>query len=97
MICDLLELSEKKLPIHNGIIFEYIKKDELVKITENTIHNMAKAYLKILEIQGNNPLSLKIKDIPKIENLAKSDNSKYSVGDYISQVLFNDNIILKIE
>jgi transcriptional regulator with XRE-family HTH domain len=87
----LLKLQNKPLPTKEGLIYGKNIDDELLTKNINTaIYDMAKAYLKILTIQGNNPLSTKVKDLPKIDDLVDSDTDKYSIGDYITNTLFND-------
>lgn len=90
LVDDLIELQGKNLPIKNGIIFKSIDGELLRKTVDTTIYDMAKAYLKILTIQGNNPLSVKVKGLPKIDSLTNDEADKYSVGDYITNALFSD-------
>uniref|UniRef100_UPI0034DF7889 hypothetical protein n=1 Tax=Candidatus Thiodubiliella endoseptemdiera TaxID=2738886 RepID=UPI0034DF7889 len=87
---DLIALQGKNLPIKKGIIFESIDSELLRKTIDIAIYDMAKAYLKILTIQGKNPLSVEVKDLPKISSLTNDKADKYSIGDYITNILFSD-------
>jgi transcriptional regulator with XRE-family HTH domain len=89
---ELLKLQNKPLPIKDGLFYgENIDEELLKKTIDTAIYDMAKAYLKILTIQKNNPLSIKPNDLPMIDDLTSDDADKYSIGDYITNTLFDDD------
>jgi transcriptional regulator with XRE-family HTH domain len=86
---DLLRLSEKALPTKDdGIVFKniVIDTDETKKIIYQTINRMAKAYLDIMTITGDNSINTVYSD--DMTNLYKvTPDENYSVNDYILAVL----------
>ncbi|CAC9592121.1 hypothetical protein [uncultured Gammaproteobacteria bacterium] len=92
----LNNLEGDSLPIKNGIFTfsdDKIDADTVKQLVIDNIKEMAIAYLRILEIQGNDPLSMKVSELPNIHELRLKNHDDYSVGDYITSTLFsNDGI-----
>ncbi len=81
----LFDLSEQPLPTKDdGVIFEkiVIDDDEVMRLVNDTILKMAKAYLDIMSITGEHSFNAKPSDdIPPLVEL--ESDSDYSVNDYI--------------
>ncbi len=82
---ELFDLSEQPLPTKdNGVIFEkiVIDDDEVMRLVNDTILKMAKAYLDIMSITGEHSFNAKPSDdIPPLSEL--ESDSDYSVNDYV--------------
>ncbi len=81
----LFDLSEQPLPTKdNGVIFEkiVIDDDEVMRLVNDTIFKMAKAYLDIMSVTGEHSFNAKPSDdIPPLDEL--ESDSDYSVNDYV--------------
>ncbi len=81
----LFDLSEQPLPTKDdGVIFEkiVIDDDEVMRLVNDTILKMAKAYLDIMSITGEHSFNAKPSDdIPPLVEL--ESDSDYSVNDYV--------------
>lgn len=82
---ELFDLSEQPLPTkNNGVIFEniVIDNDEVMRLVNDTILKMAKAYLDIMSVTGEHSFNAKPSDdIPPLSEL--ESDSDYSVNDYV--------------
>ncbi len=82
---ELFDLSEQPLPTKDdGVIFEkiVIDNDEVMRLVNDTILKMAKAYLDIMSITGEHSFNAKPSDdIPPLGEL--ESDSDYSVNDYV--------------
>ncbi len=82
---ELFDLSEQPLPTkNNGVIFEniVIDNDEVMRLVNDTIFKMAKAYLDIMSVTGEHSFNAKPSDdIPTLDEL--ESDSDYSVNDYV--------------
>ncbi len=82
---ELFDLSEQPLPTkNNGVIFEniVIDNDEVMRLVNDTILKMAKAYLDIMSVTGEHSFNAKpCDDIPPLGEL--ESDSDYSVNDYV--------------
>jgi transcriptional regulator with XRE-family HTH domain len=84
---DLLKLNNDVLPVSKGVLFDSIDIEAIEALVNNNIKKMAISYLKVLEIQGNNPMSTKLIELPDIHDLVPENSNDYSVGDYIAKKL----------
>ncbi len=82
---ELFELSEQPLPTKDdGFILEkiVIDNDEVMRLVNDTILKMAKAYLDIMSVTGEHSFNAKPSDdIPPLDEL--ESDSDYSVNDYV--------------
>ncbi len=89
----LFDLSEQPLPTKDdGVIFEkiVIDDDEVMRLVNDTIFKMAKAYLDIMSVTGEHSFNAKPSaDIPPLDEL--ESDSDYSVNDYILSFINNDD------
>ncbi len=90
---ELFALSEQPLPTKDdGFILEkiVIDNDEVMRLVNETILKMAKAYLDIMSVTGEHSFNAKPSaDIPPLDEL--ESDSDYSVNDYILSFINNDN------
>ncbi len=82
---ELFALSEQPLPTKDdGFILEkiVIDNDEVMRLVNETILKMAKAYLDIMSVTGEHSFNAKPSaDIPPLDEL--ESDSDYSVNDYV--------------
>ncbi len=82
---ELFALSEQPLPTKDdGFILEkiVIDNDEVMRLVNDTILKMAKAYLDIMSVTGEHSFNAKPSaDIPPLDEL--ESDSDYSVNDYV--------------
>ncbi len=82
---ELFELSEQPLPTKDdGFILKkiVIDNDEVMRLVNDTILKMAKAYLDIMSVTGEHSFNAKpCDDIPPLGEL--ESDSDYSVNDYV--------------
>lgn len=86
---DLLELSEANLPIKEGFFFNNIDVENIENQIDETIKKMAITFLDILDLRGENPISMEAKELPNLEDIDNDDYNEYSIGDYLSNSLFS--------
>ena len=90
---DLLKLSEEPLPTKDtGIFFEnnIIDTEKVASSIDTVIYRMAKAYLDIMNITGNNTINaIYNKDLLPLTELSTSDEC--SINDYVVSILNNCN------
>ncbi len=82
---ELFDLSEQPLPTKDdGFILKkiVIDNDEVMRLVNDTILKMAKAYLDIMSVTGEHSFNAKPSDdIPPLDEL--ESDSDYSVNDYV--------------
>ncbi len=90
---ELFALSEQPLPTKDdGFILEkiVIDNDEVMRLVNDTILKMAKAYLDIMSVTGEHSFNAKPSDdIPPLSEL--ESDSDYSVNDYVLSFINNDD------
>lgn len=82
---DLLELSDKNLPVKKGFFGDSIDAEKLKDLIFDTIFRMAKSYKNLMEVRGLNNLPYIENDLPDLAELTTDDN--FSIADYISHFI----------
>ena len=89
----LISIDDALLPIKKGFWVNSIDEEKIHNIITSTINQMALAYLRILGIQGENPVSMDTKELPLLEEIDNDNLADFSIADYLIQRLLNDDAI----
>ncbi len=86
---DLLELTNKNLPIKDGFFFRSVDSEAVQNTIDAIIKKMAIAYLDLLELQGQNSINTEAQKLPNLEDISTDEYANHAIGDYLSNTLFS--------
>jgi transcriptional regulator with XRE-family HTH domain len=89
----LITLGDTHLPIKKGFFGNSLDEEKLQNIISSTINQMALAYLRILLIRGESPLSMDEQDLPVLEDITNDNITNFSIADYLMEQLLDDDMI----
>jgi uncharacterized protein with FMN-binding domain len=87
----LLELTNKNLPVKDGFFFRSVDSEAVQNTIDETIKKMAIAYLDLLELQGQNPISTEAQELPNLEDISTDEYTNHAISDYLSNTLFSND------